>query len=421
MNHKQKFVLIILDGAGDVYRDQNGRSPLGLADIPYMDKIAKKGICGKVRTLFTALPRESLVAQLGMLGWDPFKYYPYGRASAELLASGGINIGENDVAFRANFVSIKDERLISYNANYISDSKALELVEIINDCLGRRFPDIRIYHNSDFRNTLVFKDVGAHPEDFICIEPHENVNNLLELDRLVGAREKECGEVVDYLNVYLRHARKILLEEEANALMPWSASKAFRLPGFSDHTGFVGEAGIVGAMDFLHGMAIAGQLDFFKVGNGKPRTDFEGKGRKVIEMLTDGYNLVVCHINAPDEASHMQLLSLKIECLESIDRYVVRPVYEYFTENMNELGGVLIVPDHFTNVFCNTDGEKRIASHSIDPVPFALWDNENCDAAIEFTEDDADNGIFGKGPISSLSLVPLLTRINAPKIIQHVV
>jgi 2,3-bisphosphoglycerate-independent phosphoglycerate mutase len=415
MNREKKYVLIVMDGAGDVYRDQNGRSPLGIAEIPYIDKIARKGICGKSHTLFEGLPKESLVAQLGMFGWDPFKYYPYGRASAELLASGGLDIGEDDLAFRANFVSIKDGRLVSYNANYISDEKASALVETVNRYLGERFPDIQFYHNSDFRNTLVFRGVGLHPEEFTCLEPHENVNNPVDPDQLVGSRKKENKAAADYLNAYLRQARKILIGEEANAMMPWSASRAFRLPDFKTHTGFNGKAGIVGAMDFLKGIAIAGQLDFFKVGTGKPRTDFYGKGRKVIEMLTSGYDLVICHINAPDEASHMQSLEMKIESLENIDRYVVRPVYEYFMGHVTELGGVMVIPDHFTNVFCNVNGEKRIASHSLDPVPFAVWNNEYCDATVEFTEDEADKGIFGKVPVPSLVLMQLLTSFNSQR------
>jgi 2,3-bisphosphoglycerate-independent phosphoglycerate mutase len=419
MEQGKKYVMIIMDGAGDIYRDDNGRSPLGIADVPFIDKIAEEGICGKSCTLFDGLPRESLVAQLGMFGWDPFKYYPYGRASAEVLASSGLEIGESDIAFRANFVRFENTRLASYNANYISDEKACALVEMVNRQLGKRFPDIRVYHNSDFRNTLVFSGVGLHPEEFICLEPHENINNCLDVDQLVVARRKACRKVVEYLNAYLREVRGILLEEEANAMMPWSASKAFRLPGFREHTGFTGKAGIVGAMDFLKGIAIAGQLDFFKVGTGKPRTDFEGKGRKVIGMLNAGYDLVICHINAPDEASHMQSLEMKIESLENIDQNIVRPVYEYFMDHMTELGGMMVVPDHFTNVFCNDDRGKRVSSHSLDPVPFALWNNEQCDSAIEFTEDEAEKGVFGKVPVPSLLLMQLLTRFNSHRIPQY--
>lgn len=52
-----------------------------------------------MQTLYPDLPRESLVAQLGMLGWSPHLYYPGGRVSCELLTTGGIGLDDGDLAF----------------------------------------------------------------------------------------------------------------------------------------------------------------------------------------------------------------------------------------------------------------------------------------------------------------------------------
>src|ERR1700739_1064398 len=111
-SHPRKSVLIILDGAADKNRER-GCSPLGIAHTPGMDFIAREGLCGLAQPLYADLPRESMVAQLGMLGWDPHLYYPCGRASAELLASNGVDLGRNDIAFRANFVRMNGSVLQS--------------------------------------------------------------------------------------------------------------------------------------------------------------------------------------------------------------------------------------------------------------------------------------------------------------------
>ena len=120
---KQQFVLVIPDGAADTYRD-NGRSPFALADIRYMDQLAREGVCGLVQTLYDDLPKESIVAQMGMLCWDPHLYYPRGRASCELLALEGVQLNEGDIAFRANLVRMEGNVLASYNADYIYSAPA---------------------------------------------------------------------------------------------------------------------------------------------------------------------------------------------------------------------------------------------------------------------------------------------------------
>jgi 2,3-bisphosphoglycerate-independent phosphoglycerate mutase len=167
---------------------------------------------------------------------------------------------------------------------------------------------------------------------------------------------------------------------------------------------------MVGAMSFLEGIGVAGKIDFCKVGTGMPETDFAGKGERVIRMLCEGYDLVVCHINAPDEASHMRSLELKIACIEKIDQYIAGPVYEYFHYNQTQLGGVMVIPDHYTNVFCGQNGKKRIASHAVDPVPFALWNGESRDRVSELTEEAVLGGKYGGTPLPSLCLIDLLTK-----------
>ena len=404
---KKKYVLVIPDGSADTYRS-HGKSPLGLAQIQYADFIAREGVTGLMQTLYPDLPKESLVAQLGMLGWDPRIYYPSGRASAELLALDNIHLEDGDLAFRANFVRMESRTLSSYNADYITSEQSRPLVQKINDALSSDFPDFELYHNSDFRNCLVVRGIGVRPEDLHCPEPHESHGLTFDVERLISGRESKSETKARRINSYLAHASRLLTPGPANMIFPWSPSRPLSLVDFKENTGFEGRTAIVGCMDFLHGIAKAGGMDFFKVGNGRPDTDYGAKGRTVIDLLLDGYEFVICHINGPDEASHMGDLALKIRSLEMVDHFILRRVVAYFNANRDELGGVMIIPDHYSNHAAAHDAQKRIASHSDHPVPFALWNERERDAVEAFSEDDVAAGTYGKVPVTHLELLRML-------------
>ncbi len=102
-------------------------------------------------------------------------------------------------------------------------------------------------------------------------------------------------------------------------------------------------------------------------------------------------------------------LALKIRSLEAIDEFVVRPVLEYFDARSQELGGVAVLPDHYTNVFPCLNGDTRADAHSLEPVPFALWDGAETDHVSDFCEESAERGKYGQTPIRSSAFMGLLT------------
>jgi 2,3-bisphosphoglycerate-independent phosphoglycerate mutase len=404
LSEQKKHLLIIPDGAADVHQVE-GRSPLAEASIPCWDWLAAEGVCGLMQTLYDDLPRGSIVAQLGMLGWDPYLYAGHGRASWELLALTDVELGRGDLVLRANLVQMMDRRLISYNAGFILTGAAVLLVERVNSVLGREFPRIELHHNCDFRNTLVLRDAGIDPGLLVCPEPHDHEGTEFEIGRLIAGRDPGSEAVAALLNRYLVRVAEVLASEPANMIFPWSASRSVTLPAFRDNTGFTGRCAIVGCMDFLKGIAKAGGIDFFEVGNGRPDTDYAGKGAKVLELLKAGYSFVVCHINSPDEAAHMHDREMKIQCIEAIDRHVLDPVVEYLRSRPEELGGLMVAPDHYTNLLL---GPVRADAHSIHPVPFVIWNGRDRDGVSRFDEESVREGRFGASPINHLDLLQSL-------------
>jgi 2,3-bisphosphoglycerate-independent phosphoglycerate mutase len=402
---ERKYVLIVPDGAGDVQR-RHGRTPMAEAETPWSDWVASQGVCGLMQTLYPDLPRGSIVAQLGMLGWDPYQFSCLGRSAWELLALDHIDLSASDLVFRANFVQMEGKRLKSYNAGFIESGAARRLVARIEHEIGRNFQGIELHHSSDFRNSLVVRGAALSPALFDCPEPHESEGTEFDLRRLVAGRDPASRMLANRVNCYLVNAVEVLRGEQANALFAWSPALPLSLAGFHENTGFAGRAAIVGCVDFLQGIARAAGIDFYRTGNGRPHTDYAAKGARTVELLRQGYSFVFCHVNGPDEAAHMRERGLKIYCLEQIDSHIVRPVVEYFDQHPGELGGVMLAPDHFTNLL--TDDARRVDSHSLHPVPFALWNGVERDQVSAFHEDEARGGKYGASPIHHLELLSLL-------------
>lgn len=402
----KNYVLIVPDGAGDVARI-GGKSPLELARIPNMDMITRLGVAGLMQTLYDDLPKGSIVAQLGMLGYDPYVYYPHGRASCEALAV-NVDLEAGDIAFRANLAYMKGDVLDSYNAGYIKSEIATFLISYVQDKLAEEFPDFELYHNSDFRNTLILRRANVDPRSLICPEPHENMGNEFKISHLVQSRDKISEKVAKRINLYLVAVRKLLSKEPANAIFPWSASTALELPAFNKINHFSGRGALIGHMDFLHGIARAAGLDSYNLGNGNWDTCYAAKGQKLIELLTDGYDFIYCHINAPDEASHMGDLERKVYSIEQIDQHILAPTIEYFQTYPEKLGGVIVATDHYTNHFPRKDDVYRSETHSMHPVPFAIWNVHKGDEAISYSEEGVTKGKYGGSPISHLDLLKLL-------------
>ncbi len=406
-NDGKQWVLIVPDGAADLDR-MAGLSPLAEARTPWLDFVAREGRSGRMRTLYPDLPPGSIVAILGMLGWEPHRWHPDGRASCELLALDGVSLAPGDLAFRANLVRMDGSRLASYNAGYIESERSRLLLDKVRRATDGAFPDFDLFHNSDFRNCLVVRRAGVRPHELSCPEPHEHQGQEFDLANLISGSTPAGRALAGRLNEYLAAVARALDGEEANMLFPWSASRHFTLPPFREVAGVDGPAAIVGAMDFLHGIAKAGGIDFHHVGNGRPRTDYAGKGRKVLELLASGHQLVVCHVNGPDEAAHEGDRDLKIFCIEEIDTHIVGPVVEHFLARPHELGGVMVVPDHYTNFAVARGGNHRAQAHSIDPSPFAVWDGLHRDSTTRFDEDAAAAGCFGREPVDHLDLLQVL-------------
>jgi 2,3-bisphosphoglycerate-independent phosphoglycerate mutase len=113
--------------------------------------------------------------------------------------------------------------------------------------------------------------------------------------------------------------------------------------------------------------------------------DFAAQATGSLDALDD-HDLVVIHIEAPDEEGHAGNIFGKIAALEKIDSQVMTRILTYAKQS-DEGVRVLALPDHPTPI--------ELMTHTGDPVPWLLWGTgikpavEPVEAYNEFTAADA--------------------------------
>jgi 2,3-bisphosphoglycerate-independent phosphoglycerate mutase len=130
-------------------------------------------------------------------------------------------------------------------------------------------------------------------------------------------------------------------------MMPFAARRGVR-------------AALTSGVDLLNGLAIlAGidRLDIAGVSDGSDN-DYAAQAAGGLAALED-HELVVIHVESPDEAGHGGDVEGKIAAIEAIDREVIARVREY-----PEALRVLAMPDHPT--------PTALKTHVGEPVPFVL-------------------------------------------------
>ncbi|HNX90755.1 MAG TPA: cofactor-independent phosphoglycerate mutase [Candidatus Omnitrophota bacterium] len=380
-----KYIILVPDGAADVpIEDLNGRTCLEAADTSRMDTIARKGVVGTVKNVPRGMIPASDVANLSILGYDPAKYY-CGRGPLE-AANIGIELGECDVAFRFNTVTVSDGKMVDYSAGHISSKESAVLVDALNKKLGSK--KYRFYAGVSYRNLLVvtcdFPEEAAKLAKIMCYPPHDI------LDQAISKHLPKDPDILDLVN----KSREVLEEHDinkvrvdlgqnpANMIWPWGQGRKPNMPSYKEAFGISG--GIISAVDLLKGMGRVLGLDVVNVegATGYYDTNYEGKADAALKLL-ENHDLVFVHVEAPDEAGHNGDILAKIKAIENFDKKIVGRI-------IDAIGGrydyrVLVLPDHPTPV------KKR--THTADAVPFAI-----CGPGIEadevsvFTEEAAKAG-----------------------------
>ncbi len=357
-----KYALILPDGAADdPVEELDGRTPLEAARTPAMDWIATNGRQGTMRTIPEGMPADSGVATLSVLGYDPAQWYP-GRAPIEAAAQ-KIRLGMKDLVFRCNLVSIIDGRMEDFTAGHIRQEEAGRLIDELNDRLGS--DEVTFFPGISYRHLMVLKNAGR--SKVRCTPPHdipgERVSKYMPRGRgskVVSQLIRRSQEIL--ANHEVNQVRHDLGENPANSIWLWGQGGSPRIRRFSEVYGV--QASAVGHVDIFRGLAILMGWRFIGVegATGYVDTNYAGKGAAAMGAL-DEHDMVVVHVEAPDEAGHSGDAAAKVEAIEQIDRHVVLPLLDKLRGGSDDWR-IWVAPDHPTPV--------ATGIHTAEPPPFCM-------------------------------------------------
>jgi 2,3-bisphosphoglycerate-independent phosphoglycerate mutase len=366
MGSGPKFVIVIPDGAADEpFAGLEGKTPLQVAQIPEMDRLAGSGIVGRSRNVPDRFLPASDVATLSLFGYDPERYYT-GRAPLEAAAM-GIGLGPNDWAIRCNLMTIRDGRLTDFTAGHITNPEGRSLIESIQATLGR--PDVEFHPGVSYRNLMIYRGrPGESPftDETVTDPPHDHPDQPAEAHLPRGPGSALLKDLMTRAAPLLdghpvNQARIRAGKPPANAIWLWGQGKAPVVPKFEEIHHLQGA--IISAVDLVRGVGVLAGWTRIDVpgATGYLDTDYAAKGRAAVRALDD-FDIVCVHIEAPDEASHEGRAAAKIEALERIDHQIVGPVARKL-ESFDRWR-IVISPDHSTLL--------RTRAHDRAPVAWAM-------------------------------------------------
>ncbi|MBA7610750.1 2,3-bisphosphoglycerate-independent phosphoglycerate mutase [subsurface metagenome] len=373
-----KYGILIIDGAsGWPIPERGGKTCLELARTPNLDAMAKGGMVGLVRTVPPGMEPSSACACMSVLGYDPKVYYR-GRAGIE-ARSMGIPIEDGEVVFRCNLVAIRDGKMRSYSSGYISTDEAQTLIAALNENLGS--DEVHFYPGVSYRHICKLK---GHEDTLLanCTPPHDIPDKPI-----AGFLPRGPGS--ELLRDLMTRSETVLREHPVNAARQargeipatmvwlfWGSGKLSDMPSFQQIYGL--DAVMTSGVDLLKGLArIMGMavLDIAGVTDNLDN-DYVAQAAGALKALEE-HDMVVIHIEAPDEAAHDRSIDAKVEAIERIDREVVGRLRSWSGDIR-----LLIMPDHPTPI--------EVQTHTDDPVPFLLWGKGfTANGAKRFTEAEA--------------------------------
>ncbi len=373
-----KYALIIPDGAADTpIPDLDPKTPLQVAHKPNIDWISHNGKLGTVRTTPPNFSAGSDVCTLCLLGYDPAQYHP-GRAPLEAAAQGLQLDPDRDWVFRCNLVTIIDgDRggvMMDHSAGHIPDKEARILLDEVRKHLA---PDpgttpLTFFPGVSYRHLMTYRTSAADSIDFTGLKttpphdiPEQPIKNYLPKGGRGGAGDLLTSLITQSHEVLKNHeinlTRRDLGENEATHIWLWGQGRAANVPSFESR--FKKKGAMITAVDLLRGIAnLLGWKNLDSPGiTSYHDTDYAAQGQTTIDAL-DHFDLICCHVEAPDEASHAANFHEKIQSIEAIDQHIVGPVLEKL-KTFPEWR-ILIMPDHATQ--CAT------RKHHDEPVPFTI-------------------------------------------------
>ena len=414
MLREVKYGIIIPDGAADrPLAELGGRTPMEAARTPNLDRLAREGRVARCVTTPPGFGAGSDVCSMCLLGYDPAVYHT-GRAPLEAAAL-GVAMGETDWVFRVNLVSVGEGdwvdgpaggggvegggvrgagamhgAMLDHSGGGITQAEAEVLVaDLAAHWLaldgGAFGSSLSLTPGVQYRHILKDSSGERAYAEVLTTPPHEIPGEAWR--GYLPAPSEDAGRGGEAAAALLRRlvesSAAVLMDHPVNvsrverglrpANLAWVWGQGVRpaMPTFAERYGLRGV--MLTAVDLLAG--IASLIGWDRVSDCgassyHATTDYAKQGRAACDAL-DVYDVVCCHVESPDEASHQGDWKSKVEAIEAIDEHVVGPMVEKLrsfgdprTDAEARGWRLMVLPDHATCV--------STKKHDATPVPVLL-------------------------------------------------
>jgi 2,3-bisphosphoglycerate-independent phosphoglycerate mutase len=380
-----KIVLLVIDGLGGLQNPDTAKTELETANIPNLDALAFRGICGLADPVAPGITPGSAPGHLALFGYDPITYN-IGRGVLEAVGI-DIELQPGNIAARGNFCTVDNKGLITdRRAGRISNEKCTELCELLD---GISIGDVQVlvYPVREHRFVAVFrgKNLAA---DVTESDPQQTGVAPLAITAL----SPEADKLADIANRFIAQAKTWLAEHHpANMVLLRGFSGQPSLPTMGEIYKLQPLA--IAIYPMYRGLARLVGMEVAETG-----TTFEDE-LTTLKQNYSKYNFFFLHIKWTDSAGEDGDFDRKVKVLEQIDA---------------ALPGLLSLEPDVIVVTGDHSTPAVLRGHSWHPVPVLLY-SRYCrpDRVREFSEPAFISG--GLGRIYATQIMPL-AMANALKL-----
>lgn len=400
----KKILLIILDGAADTPCSIVGyKTPLEIAHTPGLDRIAQMGVSGYTYPVKEGYEPQTHTGVLSMLGYDVADL-KISRGPVEALGSGEFVNG--NLAFRANFASSRDGRLIDRRVcRDITQEEANGLAESINRTVKLESgTDFVLKSISTYRAVLVFRNnvfnlsdqiSGTDPQyDKMGSTCKHTPNTSYDIQQCLPM-DSEAATLftANLVNEFIAKASKVLQEHPINIERQVKGQLPANFLIVRDGGTALPEVATIkerynmrfcylAGLPIEYGIAKITGMTAVTMRNSDDIEELYEMALSDILSLIKEHDGLIVHVKGADEPGHDGNLRAKVFAIERIDKILISGLLN----KINLENTVLCVTcDHAT--------PWALRTHSADRVPVVLSTNKLCtDGVKRFTEKHCANG-----------------------------
>ena len=377
-----KYLIIHGEGFADGSQSSlGGKSLLEAATTPNLDRLARAGEFGWVTIPVEGLAPRAELTGLSMLGYDP-KKHSTGPAPLEAVGL-GISVGEHDIVYRAQLVTLRSEHASSgkpmnldakklspsavledATAGGIETGEARELIDTLNEGIGSEA--IQFYPGSGHQHYMVWVNgkYRASCTDPLLVQGHAIGEHLPNGDGAEMLRRVMDASVVVLRDHPVNLDRREAGQHTATCVWLWGQGRAPQWPALPDTHGI---SGAMVSTSMLHrGLGICTGFESIELDEAVSRIGALPAIRAGALHELARKDLVCVHTDLSALVDRGAPIGEQAQAIEAFDRELVGPLVEALRKTGSSR--VMLVCDHSEESACSRESSYKALAVVVDPA-----------------------------------------------------